>query len=51
MMKAALLPDSGPRLQIVDDIQIDDPRSNEVLVRVSFCGVCNSDLSIPAARW
>ena len=34
------------RSTIVDDIDIEDPRAGEVLVRVSHCGVCHSDLSL-----
>jgi Zn-dependent alcohol dehydrogenase len=32
-------------LEIVDDIEIESPRAGEVIVRVSHCGVCHSDLS------
>ena len=45
-MRAALLEASEKPLTIVDDIDIEDPRAGEVLVRVSHCGVCHSDLSI-----
>lgn len=45
-MRAALLETVGHPLKIVDDVEIDDPRDGEVLVRVSHCGVCHSDLSI-----
>lgn len=40
-MRAAVLENVG---QIkVDDVDIEEPRSTEVLVRVSDCGVCHSD--------
>lgn len=45
-MRAALLESPGHPLRIVDDVEIDDPRSGEVLVRIRHCGVCHSDLSI-----
>jgi Zn-dependent alcohol dehydrogenase len=44
-MRAALLEASEKPLVIVDDVEIDEPRAGEVLVRVSHCGVCHSDLS------
>jgi Zn-dependent alcohol dehydrogenase len=45
-MRAALLEGSEKPLAVVDDIDIEDPRAGEVLVRVSNCGVCHSDLSL-----
>ena len=45
-MRAALLDGTGDRLALVDDIDIEDPRGGEVLVRVSHCGICHSDLSM-----
>ncbi len=44
-MRAALL-DGTDRLALVDDIDVEEPRSSEVLVRVSHCGICHSDLSM-----
>jgi Zn-dependent alcohol dehydrogenase len=44
-MRAALLEASEKPLNVVDDIDIDGPRAGEVLVRVTNCGVCHSDLS------
>ena len=44
-MRAALLTASEQPLEIVDDIEIEAPRAGEVIVRVSHCGVCHSDLS------
>src|SRR5690242_11191135 len=44
-MRAALLEASEKPLLIVDDVEINDPRPGEVLVRVTNCGVCHSDLS------
>ena len=45
-MRAALLEAADRPLVIVDDVDIDEPRAGEVLVRVSHCGVCHSDLSL-----
>lgn len=44
-MRAALLEQSGAPLTIVDDLTIAEPGPGEVLVRVTHCGVCHSDLS------
>ena len=44
-MRAALLTASDRPLEIVDDVEIESPRAGEVVVRVSHCGVCHSDLS------
>jgi Zn-dependent alcohol dehydrogenase len=45
-MRAAVFTEPGQALEIVDGIEIDDPRPGEVLVRIRHCGVCHSDLSI-----
>jgi S-(hydroxymethyl)glutathione dehydrogenase/alcohol dehydrogenase len=45
-MRAALLEESNTPLSIVDDVQIEDPRPNEVVVKVSNCGICHSDLTV-----
>src|SRR4051812_25835504 len=45
MMRAALL-EAPEKISVVDDIEINQPRTGEVLVRVSHCGVCHSDLSV-----
>lgn len=45
-MRAALLEASEKPLEVVGDVDIEDPRTGEVLVRVSHCGVCHSDLSL-----
>lgn len=44
-MRAALLEASEKPLAIVDDVDIQEPRAGEVMVRVTHCGVCHSDLS------
>ena len=45
-MRAALLEAPGRPLAIRDDVEIEAPRTGEVRVRVSHCGVCHSDLSL-----
>jgi len=45
-MRAALLEAPGDPLRLYDDVAIRPPRAGEVRVRVSYCGVCHSDLSI-----
>ncbi|MCQ3806133.1 MAG: Zn-dependent alcohol dehydrogenase [Acidimicrobiaceae bacterium] len=45
-MRAALLTAGGSPLEIVDDIDVEEPRANEVLIRVSNCGICHSDTTV-----
>jgi Zn-dependent alcohol dehydrogenase len=45
-MRAAVLEAPGQPLRVCDDVEIAAPRTGEVRVRVSHCGVCHSDLSI-----
>ncbi|MEY4948746.1 MAG: hypothetical protein RL698_957 [Pseudomonadota bacterium] len=45
-MKAAILEEPGRPLVVRDDVEIAEPRSGQVRVRVTHCGVCHSDLSI-----
>jgi S-(hydroxymethyl)glutathione dehydrogenase/alcohol dehydrogenase len=52
-MRAAVL-EGVDDLQVLDDVEIDEPAEGEVLVRVQHCGVCHSDLhfvdgSLPCA--
>ena len=42
-MKAAVLREINAPLSI-EQVQIDNPKSHEVLVRTAACGVCRSDL-------
>jgi S-(hydroxymethyl)glutathione dehydrogenase/alcohol dehydrogenase len=44
-VRAALLIAPEQPLEVVDDVEIEAPGMGEVLVRVSHCGVCHSDLS------
>jgi Zn-dependent alcohol dehydrogenase len=43
-MRASLLEKDGGGLVVVDDVEVEDPHAGEVRVRVSYCGVCHSDL-------
>ena len=45
-MRAALLTDPGSPLEIVDDLDLADPRPGEVCVAVSHSGICHSDLTV-----
>lgn len=45
-MRAAVLVEGGKPLVMWDDVEIAAPRSGQVRVRVTHCGVCHSDLSI-----
>mgnify|MGYP001173467748 FL=1 len=42
-MKAAVLHNVGGPL-VIEDVELDEPWPNEVIVRTSGCGVCHSDL-------
>jgi Zn-dependent alcohol dehydrogenase len=43
-MRAALMEAANQDLDIVDDVEVDDPGPGEVRVKVAACGVCHSDL-------
>ena len=45
-MRAALLETATQPIAIVDDVDVAAPQPGEVLVHVSHCGVCHSDVSI-----
>lgn len=45
-MRAAVLEHQGEPIRICDDIDIIEPRANEVRVNVKYCGLCHSDYSI-----
>ncbi len=42
-MKAALFREIGQPLSI-EEVQIDNPKGHEVLIRTAACGVCRTDL-------
>ena len=41
----AVLHEGLDHLVLIDDLEVEEPRADEVLVRVSHCGICHSDLS------
>jgi S-(hydroxymethyl)glutathione dehydrogenase/alcohol dehydrogenase len=43
-VRAALLQEPRAPLVVVDDVEIESPRAGEVLVRLTHCGVCATDL-------
>jgi len=45
-MHAALLDAPGKPLTMADDIDVDGPEAGEVLVRVRYCGLCHSDVTV-----
>ena len=45
-MRAALLEEAQKPLALVEDVEIEAPRANEVVVAVSHCGICHSDLTM-----
>ncbi len=46
VVRAAVLTDSQSVLEIVDDLEVAEPRPGEVCVEVSHCGICHSDLTM-----
>ena len=44
-MRAAILAEAPGKL-VVDEVTIDRPRTDEVLVRVAACGLCHSDVHL-----
>lgn len=45
-MKAAVFEETGKPIQLCDNVDIIDPRAGEVRVKVKYCSVCHSDLSV-----
>jgi S-(hydroxymethyl)glutathione dehydrogenase/alcohol dehydrogenase len=48
-MKAAVLYATGTPL-VIEEVQIDKPGPNEVLIRTAACGLCHSDLTLMEGR-
>ena len=42
---AAMIDEKGGRFRF-EDVQLDDPRPTEVLVRIVACGICQTDLHV-----
>lgn len=49
-LRAAVVaaPDGG--VQVVDDVEIDEPRAGEALVELDVAGVCGSDLAVASGK-
>ncbi|MXW75638.1 MAG: alcohol dehydrogenase catalytic domain-containing protein [Acidimicrobiaceae bacterium] len=45
-MRAALLTAGRSPLEIVEDVDIEEPRANEVLIKISHSGICHSDTTV-----
>jgi Zn-dependent alcohol dehydrogenase len=45
-LRAALLEEAGKPLVIASDLDVEEPRPDEVLVRIAACGICHSDLGV-----
>jgi len=45
-LRAALLEETGKPLVLVEDIEMEEPRADEVVVRVAACGICHSELGV-----
>ncbi|MPZ72480.1 MAG: alcohol dehydrogenase catalytic domain-containing protein [Nitriliruptorales bacterium] len=45
-VKAAIVTEAGAAIEIVSDLEIDQPRTGEALIAIDACGVCGSDLSL-----
>ena len=50
MVKAAVLYEPKTPL-VVEDVQLEDPKQGEALVKIAAAGVCHSDLSFIEGRW
>jgi len=49
-MKAAVLYELKTPL-VIEEVELEDPKQGEVLVKVAAAGVCHSDLSFMEGRW
>ena len=49
-MKAAVLYAPNQPL-VIEDIEVDEPQANEVLIKTSATGVCHSDLHFMEGKW
>jgi len=45
-MRAALVEEQGRPVEVVNDVEVDDPRQDEVVVDVAHCGLCLTDVHI-----
>lgn len=49
-MKAAVMYGANQPL-VIEDIEVDEPQANEVLIKTSASGVCHSDLHFMEGKW
>lgn len=42
----AIVSDAGATIEVVDDIEVDEPRAGEALIELDVAGVCGSDLHL-----
>ncbi|MBA2318495.1 MAG: alcohol dehydrogenase catalytic domain-containing protein, partial [Euzebyales bacterium] len=49
-MRAAVLESQGGPVAVVDDVELDEPRSGEALIDLAVAGVCGTDLSLRDGR-
>jgi len=49
-MRAAVLRKAGQPL-VLEEIELESPRRDEVRVRIKASGICHSDLSLAAGKW
>ena len=45
-MRAAIVTEAGGSVEVIDDLDVDEPQRGEALVEIDACGVCGSDLSL-----
>lgn len=49
-MRAAIVTEAGGSVEIIEDLDIDEPRTGEALIGIDACGVCGSDLSLQSGK-
>lgn len=49
-MKAAVCREFGKPL-VIEEVEIDPPREGEVMVRLSACAICHSDILYMEGAW
>lgn len=50
-VKAALVENYGDPAKIVEDLDLIDPRANEVRIKIAGCGICHSDIAFKDDEW
>ena len=49
-MRAAIVTAAGGPVDVIDDLEIDEPRTGEALIAIDACGVCGSDLALQSGK-